>query len=211
MDGAHTVINVNSIMRRSRVNGPSARCVLWVQGCQKTCPGCINPEMRPFVVTKLVSVEALSEIVLSTKGIEGVTFSGGEPFCQAKGLSALGTILKRAGLSIVTYTGYTHEEIQSSACQAWKDLLSATDLLIDGPFIRAMAGDYLWRGSANQRLHFLTPRLREFKEPERLFEISLSKDGRLNVTGFPSKGLTGRLEKELRTLGIAMKGQEPSY
>ncbi len=40
------------------------------------------------------------------------------------------------GLNIVTYTGYTFEEIvnEMEINNSWKELLLATDILIDGKF-----------------------------------------------------------------------------
>ena len=67
----------------------------------------------------------------------GVTFSGGEPFCQAKELAYLGEKIKQNYLDIITYTGYTFEELIKKADDdnCYKDLLKITDYLIDGKFV----------------------------------------------------------------------------
>jgi len=36
-------IRMHSRMEWSRVNGPGARAVIWLQGCSLNCPGCWNP------------------------------------------------------------------------------------------------------------------------------------------------------------------------
>ena len=44
--------------------------------------------------------------------MEGVTFSGGEPFCQPKALADLGKRVKEElGKTVMTYTGYTIERL----------------------------------------------------------------------------------------------------
>ena len=82
-----------------------------------------------------------------------MTFSGGEPFCQAGALASLGKEIKKLGLNIVTYTGYTFEQLYSSREQNnWNDLLKVTDVLIDGPFILEQKDwEIKFRGSSNQR------------------------------------------------------------
>ena len=85
--------------------------------------------------------------------LDGVTFSGGEPFCQAQALASLGQEIKRLGLNIVTYTGYTFEKLFESRDQNnWDELLKVTDILIDGPFILEQKDwEIKFRGSSNQR------------------------------------------------------------
>jgi len=91
--------------------------------------------------------------------LSGVTFSGGEPFCQAQGFYSLAQEIKKRGLHVVTFTGYLYEEILALAEQpgqegeAIKGLLDLTDLLIDGRFELALRDLTLsFRGSQNQRL-----------------------------------------------------------
>ena len=45
--------------------------------------------------------------------LSGVTFSGGEPFCQAEGFYDLAVKIKKlgTGLDILIFTGYTYEEL----------------------------------------------------------------------------------------------------
>jgi anaerobic ribonucleoside-triphosphate reductase activating protein len=63
--------------------------------------------------------------------------------------------IRAIGLDVVTYTGYTFEELQSKASgdENVKRLLAATDILVDGPYIEEERGWELpFRGSRNQRL-----------------------------------------------------------
>jgi anaerobic ribonucleoside-triphosphate reductase activating protein len=87
--------------------------------------------------------------------ISGITFSGGEPFLQAEALSGLAVRFREKGLSIVTYTGYTYEELKDMALNDphVAGLLASTDLLVDGPYREAERDLSLaFRGSGNQRV-----------------------------------------------------------
>ena len=181
-------LNLAAFVKRSRVNGPGLRAVLWVKGCPHRCPGCFNPDMQPFSVEEIFSVAETAARIISLKDIEGITFTGGEPFAQAAALAELGGILQKKGLNIVTYTGYTLENLKEGENGEWNRLLAVTDLLIDGPFIKKQQGDFPMRGSANQRLFFLTDRLENHPDLERKgreVEILIKPDGDLVLTGFP--------------------------
>ena len=67
--------------------------------------------------------------------LNGVTFSGGEPFLQAKPLAQLAKEVHKRGLNITTFTGYTLEQLQNMHNPDIDDLLNQTDVLIDGPFL----------------------------------------------------------------------------
>ena len=95
--------------------------------------------------------QALVDSFITPIAVEGL--SGGEPFAQAPGFARLAQEAYRRGLSVVTYTGYTWEQLVSSSAPGVRDLLLATDVLIDGPFMQAFADPGLaYRGSLNQRI-----------------------------------------------------------
>ena len=82
-------VNVAAFLPRSRANGPGERAVVWVQGCPRpVCPGCWNPAFLDVnhEATR-VSVPDLAARILALDGLDGVTFSGGEPFHQAAALA----------------------------------------------------------------------------------------------------------------------------
>lgn len=179
------IINYAKLIENSVVNGPGDRAVLWVQGCPLHCFGCANQEFQPFIKNKLISVEKMAEI-LSLNGINGITFSGGEPFCQAEALAELSRILiaKAGKFNVITYTGYTIEEIRQKGRKSWNALLSVTDLLIDGRFVQELTETLYLRGSSNQRLHYLTDKIPQVVPEPYRFEIHLSLDGLAKMTGF---------------------------
>ena len=85
----------------------------------------------------------------------GVTFSGGDPFEQAENFSVLAKMVHELGLDIVTYTGYTFEQLYKgmSKNEGWRHLLEQTDILIDGKFeLSKKSLNCKFRGSTNQRV-----------------------------------------------------------
>jgi anaerobic ribonucleoside-triphosphate reductase activating protein len=181
-------IQVASHLTESETNGPGLRSVLWVQGCPKRCPGCWNPSFLKKDGGQWMEVEEVFLQLTRSPRIEGVTFLGGEPFAQAEALFELALLLKAKNLSLMAYSGSTLPQLKAQG-QAQRGLLSQCDLLVDGEFLRDQAGPYLWRGSKNQRIHFLTGRYREWEgrvdEEYRDFELFL-EEGRVILTGDPS-------------------------
>ncbi len=179
-------LNICNFVPHSCANGPGQRAVIWVQGCPLQCPGCFNPNTQAFVDKKLIDTTELLDEILSITNIEGVTFSGGEPFSQAKPLSVLAKKLRESGLTITCYTGYTVEQLRLENHKDWNFLLSEIDLLIDGPFLQQKQCNAPYRGSENQRLHFLSNKI----DPNQIMtnqtaEINLNNDGSIIETGFP--------------------------
>ena len=181
-------LNVARSLRRSAANGPGERFVVWVQGCPLACPGCWNPDTWSFDRRHVVEVAALAEEIRQVRGIEGVTFTGGEPFVQARALAELGRAVREAGLSVLVFTGYEREELVG---RAHRELLAVTDVLITGRYLAALRTTELpWRGSSNQRIHFSTERYGEADiEGTAAAEVHLEADGRLIFTGFPEDEL----------------------
>lgn len=138
----------------SIVDGPGLRFTIFVQGCPHHCPGCHNPQTHPFDGGTQTDTDALLDMIRKNPLLDGVTFSGGEPFCQAQALAELGTHIRSLGLNIITYTGYTFEDLYARRNEnGIGALLAVTDWLVDGPFLEAQQSYQLrFRGSANQRV-----------------------------------------------------------
>lgn len=199
------MISVAKILPVSEVNGPGKRCVVWVQGCPKRCPGCWNPEFLSFEkTTNTVSAkELVTMISKATHGfhdIEGVTFSGGEPFAYAEGLTEVAQLLRKQNLTIMSYSGFIVEEIRTKG-NFYVSLLEALDILVDGEYKRELNVNRLWRSSANQRVLFLTDRYIAYQahidEEYRELEFTLNTN-QITTTGFPEisilKNLTNHRE-----------------
>jgi len=142
------------LYHNSVVDGPGRRSVAQVAGCSIRCPGCYVPQTHERGNGTLVSITTIvSEIVRNRVGHDGVTIVGGEPFDQPSPVAELVFRLKRDGLHIVIYSGYTIEELIQRKDPNINYILTHIDLLIDGPFLPQFgrgAGEY--RGSRNQRI-----------------------------------------------------------
>lgn len=157
MPDTSKTLRIAGVVRESVVDGPGLRYVVFAQGCLHRCPGCHNPETwDPASGYDITAAELLADIGRNPL-LKGVTFSGGDPFFQAAAFAALGRLLREKGYDIVTYTGYTYEELQAMADPAVQDLLAVTDILIDGPFILGEQDLTLpFRGSRNQKVIYLS-------------------------------------------------------
>lgn len=177
-------LNLSHTLPRSSVNGPGLRFVVWTQGCPLACHGCWNPDTWPFAPRIVRPVESLIEEILGTDGIEGVTFSGGEPFAQARPLAEVAAACREAGRSVVVFTGYERSELTSVAAEA---LLRQTDVLVAGRYVESERSlDLPWRGSANQTVHFLTTRYAaESVRQSPSIELHVTPLGEVVATGFP--------------------------
>ena len=146
------MLNLSGIVSDSIVDGPGIRTTVFSQGCPHHCPGCHNPETWAFGEGTDIPVEAVVEIVQSNPLCRGITFSGGEPFVQAAAFARLAWLLKAKGYEVASYSGFTFEELLEGTREQ-KDLLSAIDILIDGPFLQAQKSlEIAFRGSRNQRI-----------------------------------------------------------
>ena len=155
-------IDVAGIDEDSITNGPGLRFVLFVQGCPHHCIGCHNPQTHRFHAGRLFTVEELFRQIRSDPLQTGVTFSGGEPFCQPEPLAELAARLKPFGYDLAAYSGYTFEQLAASTRPGVRKLLEQLDILVDGPFILEKKDILLsFRGSGNQRILDVPASLRE--------------------------------------------------
>lgn len=141
-------------VEESITDGPGLRYAVFTQGCPHYCPGCHNPESHSFTDGYLISETTLIDRILSSPLLDGVTFSGGEPFMQAKELATVASAVREKGLSVIVYSGYTYNELMelSAGREGYMDLLKNTDILIDGRFeADKKSHDLRFRGSSNQR------------------------------------------------------------
>ena len=136
------------------VDGPGLRFVIFAQGCPHQCPNCHNPESWGMNGGKEFSVRQVIRILKQQKkNKRGITFSGGEPFLQAAELTQVALAAHQMDWDVVTYTGYTYEQLTEDMDSGIKALLSVSDILIDGKYIHELRDIGLqFRGSSNQRV-----------------------------------------------------------
>ncbi len=159
------MLRIHRLQSPVTVLGPGSRAVVWVQGCDIGCRGCLAPYTQDPSGGTAMSLAEVSQWVLDQPDIEGITITGGEPTMQSDELVAIiDAIRKHRDLGVVAYTGRTIETLTEAGDANISGLLDRVDLLVDGPYIRRQHADLLWRGSRNQRLIPLTDRYRSIVE-----------------------------------------------
>lgn len=157
-------LRVAGIVKESVVDGPGFRYVIFAQGCTHCCKGCHNPDTHSLDGGYGVDTENLIEDIRESKYIDGVTFSGGEPFLQAEAFIHIAEKLREADMNIMCYTGFTFEQLIESKDENRIKLLGLVDMLVDGPYIEELKDISLaFRGSRNQRIIDVKSSLREHK------------------------------------------------
>ena len=102
--------------------------------------------------------DILDDISKRKDWIDGVTLSGGEPFCQIYQCALIAEKAHEMGFSVWCYTGYLFEDLYRQGV----DLLKHIDVLVDGPFVQAEKSlDLDFRGSRNQRVIDIPESLKE--------------------------------------------------
>lgn len=175
-------INVHQLEKCSTLLGPNKRYLIWFQGCDKNCKGCMSQLSRDLKIKNEIEVDDIVEDILK-QDVEGITISGGEPFLQIDGLTELVSKVKSKGLGVIVYTGYLYDDIKH--LEVMRDI----DILIDGPYIDELnMNNDAYRGSSNQRIIALSDRydLSEYQSHKRRAEITFDKDN-IHLIGVPSR------------------------
>ncbi|MBQ9441891.1 MAG: radical SAM protein [Selenomonadaceae bacterium] len=198
------MLYVNHREKSTKVLGPGRRYALWLQGCKKRCPFCINPQGQPTDSGgEWISIKKIWREIKSVGGLKGITVSGGEPFLQAEKLAELIKILREeSNLDVMIFTGYKLEELQARQDESIDFLLANTDILIDGEYREELNTNSLYRGSDNQRIFFLTQKYLPFKEAiertkSRNIEFVCREDGELFMIGVPPKNFDKKFMKKI--------------
>ena len=157
-------LRISGCVNDSIVDGPGLRFTLFTQGCPHNCPGCHNPQTHDFKGGYNASIKKIFAQIKANPLLSGVTFSGGEPFVQAKTLVPLAKMIKEAGLELACYTGFVFEQLASDQVKGARELLNYIDLLIDGKFVLSQRSlDLAFKGSKNQRTINVPQSLKEGK------------------------------------------------
>ncbi len=149
-----TSVKISGIMRESIVDGPGMRYSIFTQGCPHNCKGCHNPETHDFNGGSYMTIDEMYSQICESDLISGVTFSGGEPLCQADVLVKLARRIKaNTELNIVIFSGYLIEDLLQMNNPDITELLQLADWLIDGKFsLEEKDLTLAFRGSKNQRI-----------------------------------------------------------
>lgn len=188
-------LNLAYYIPRSQIYGPGERFVIWVQGCSIRCKGCWNQDLWSFNVSLLYSVEELLELILKENGIDGITVLGGEPLNQSRTLLELVRIVKTSDLSVMLYTGFEWDEINSDSLK--KAVVSESDVVVYGKYSEELRSMFhKWRGSTNQTVlvnnEEYIPVFKMFPN-ENQVEIHIRSDGEIVMIGYPDDELREEL------------------
>lgn len=147
-------IRVLKIVEQTMADGPGFRTAIYCAGCLHHCKGCHNPQSWAMDGGEWMDIDDIMKVI-KADSMSNVTFSGGDPFYQVEGFTALAKRIKEeTSKTIWCWTGFTIEEIRADERLA--QLLPWIDVLVDGPFILEQRDtQLLFRGSPNQRIIYL--------------------------------------------------------
>lgn len=191
--------------------GPGERIGIWLEGCSRKCPGCMSQHLQDrHPEHKRHVLDVYKNIYPVAKLFTGITISGGEPFEQPEGLTALVELIHRfTALDIMVYTGYLLEELESDTGKA--AALEFIDILIDGPFQIHESNHLIWRGSDNQRMHLLSMRAQKYRsvieqydDSENKLHIFTENDGQITIVGIPKRGFQKALQEKSELKGLKL-------
>jgi anaerobic ribonucleoside-triphosphate reductase activating protein len=141
-----------------------------------------------FLVQKLIALPQL----------DGLTISGGEPMLQAAALSNLiQSVRKIRTMNVICFSGYTLAQLRTQPpSPEVEHLLTAIDVLVDGPYIDQANDDHGLRGSSNQQIHYLTPVLRDVDLSDHPRSVEMHLDnGEVLIVGVPPKKFSAAFDR----------------
>ena len=155
-------MRIAGIVRDSIVDGIGIRDTIFLQGCPHHCKGCHNPQTWDDDGGEELSITEILDLLSNSSN--DITISGGEPLEQFNDLMYLLRGIKQTtNKRVWLYTGYTFD-FEFFTDRYVLNLLSCyVDVLVDGRFVESKKGEYLFRGSSNQRLIDLSKSVEEEK------------------------------------------------
>lgn len=137
------------------VDGDGIRFSIYLSGCRHGCKGCHNPESWNPLAGKPLTRKKIEEMISAINSnplLDGITFSGGDPFYSPEEfLPLIREFRERTQQNIWCYTGYTYEELLADPQRS--PILAYIDVLVDGRFDQSLYSPRLeFRGSSNQRI-----------------------------------------------------------
>ena len=156
-------MNYGSIKKTDIANGIGVRVSLFVSGCTHHCKECFNPQTWDFDYGDPYTDDTMKEVLAALKPeyINGLSLLGGEPM-EPDNQRALLPLIRAVHNTypekdIWIYSGYTFDtdlaEGGKAHCEATDEILSMTDIMVDGEFMIEKKNISLrFRGSENQRI-----------------------------------------------------------
>lgn len=158
-------------------NGEGVGVSLFVQGCDRHCFNCFNPDTWDFNGGKEWTEEAKNKFIrlIDRPYINRISVLGGEPLAE-QNLDEVLSLIKEIRISfpektIWLYTGfrwnyimnyqpvetddfdYIEESYNDAVMEKRKQIITSCDVVVDGEYIDEQKDITLkWRGSSNQRV-----------------------------------------------------------
>ena len=141
--------------------GPGDRLAIWIRGCKKRCFNCANPELQLFNPNSEVSMTVIKEMISKIdKKIDGITITGGEPFCQAKDLFEIITFMLEITDDIFIFTGYSKKEIYDLNNDYAIKCIEKATVVIYGEYVDELNDNHTpLIASSNQVIEFHNPKI----------------------------------------------------
>jgi anaerobic ribonucleoside-triphosphate reductase activating protein len=176
------VLNIYNIETSNYVNGNGNRFVIWVQGCDLGCVGCWNQQTWSFEEKKIMTPDSIFEqIKLHYSELDGVTFTGGEPFLQSSDFTKLAYLIKsQLKLPIQVFSGFNLNEIEDDPAK--RELLSLIDILVCGRFDEKKPNN-------NQTVYHLDKTVEAWQFNNSDVEIEFDENNNMKLTGYPKDSL----------------------
>ena len=148
------------LIRNDFSAAPGVSTTFFVQGCPFHCEGCHNKDTWDFGGGKEFTPQTLDDIInaLTENNISrNLCIMGGEPLCQENQFLThliIKTVKEQLPeIKIYIWTGYLYEDLLKNPNPHLEEILSLSDVLIDGPYIASLRDITLqMRGSSNQRI-----------------------------------------------------------
>ncbi len=181
------MLNIYNIETSNYVNGNDCRYVLWLQGCDLGCVGCWNQQTWSLEEKTVKSVdEVFTQIKSLENKIDGITFSGGEPFLQALELCKLAKLIKKnTKLSLQIFTGFEKNELVT---EEQKELLTYTDILVAGRYNNTKENN-------NQKVYLLNEKIDIWQFNNSDIEIDIDDNLDMKITGYPTNGFINKIKE----------------
>ena len=113
----------------------------------------------PFMVNKARLIEKIAELVRDKK-IDGITITGGEPFCQAKDLFEIITFMLEITDDILIFTGYSKKEIYDLNNDYAIKCIEKATVVIYGEYVDELNDNHTpLIASSNQVIEFHNPKI----------------------------------------------------
>ena len=199
-DANDSLIRLGHVVDHTEIYGPGLRSAIWVKGCTLACKGCWNTQYWPAKGGELVSVNELHKQLMQIEDVEGITLLGGEPLQQSIQILELIKLQKKAGRTIMLYSGFERDELDKTQLEC----VELSDLVILGRYKEELRNTSLrWRGSENQELFSPTGRydVESILDGENEVSVHINQDGQISIHGYPDDDVLAGILDDLINQG----------